>query len=103
MPLIRRLPKRGFKAPNRARYAIINVRDLNRFSDGETVDATALTECGLVRQLRDGVRVLGEGVLERRLTVVAHAFTRTAQAKIEACGGSCQTSKRSGAKRAAKG
>jgi large subunit ribosomal protein L15 len=90
MPLIRRLPKRGFKKPNRVEYAILNVGDLNKFEDGTTVDVGALREARIVRQVRDGVKVLGDGTLERKLTVVASAFTKSAREKIEAAGGTCE-------------
>ena len=90
MPLIRQLPKRGFKKPNRFEYVVLNVSDLNRFEDQTTVDYDALRAARLVRQGRDGVKILGDGTLERKLTVIATAFTKTAREKIEAAGGTCE-------------
>lgn len=86
MPLTRRIPKRGFKSINRVEYQVVNVRDLERM-DGE-VSLTSLRSAGLIRSLRKPVKVLGEGELGKKLTVSAHAFSASAQAKIEAAGGS---------------
>lgn len=95
MPLIRRLPKRGF---NNARFAIryipVNVGDLNRFEDGTRVDEALLRQVGLARGRADGIKILGEGELKRRLTVCAHAFSASARAKIEALGGACELLRR---------
>lgn len=87
MPLYRRLPKRGFKNIFANEYAEINVGTLNRFEDGATVDAVALIEIGILKNVRDGIRILGNGELTKKLTVVANGFTKTAQSKIEAAGG----------------
>ncbi|MGM9540516.1 50S ribosomal protein L15 [Anaerovibrio sp.] len=87
MPLYRRLPKRGFKNIFADVYAEVNVETLNRFEDGATVDAVALIEAGVLKNVRDGVRILGNGELTKKLTVVANGFTKTAQEKIEAAGG----------------
>ena len=87
MPLYRRLPKRGFKNIFANEYAEINVETLNRFEDGATVDAVALIEIGILKNVRDGIRILGNGELTKKLTVVANGFTKTAQSKIEAAGG----------------
>ena len=87
MPLYRRLPKRGFKNIFANEYAEINVDTLNRFEDGATVDAVALIEIGILKNVRDGIRILGNGELTKKLTVVANGFTKTAQSKIEAAGG----------------
>ena len=87
MPLYRRLPKRGFKNIFANEYAEINVATLNRFEDGATVDAVALIEIGILKNVRDGIRILGNGELTKKLTVVANGFTKTAQSKIEAAGG----------------
>ena len=87
MPLYRRLPKRGFKNIFANEYAEINVETLNRFEDGATVDAVALIEIGILKNVRDGIRILGNGELTKKLTVVANGFTNTAQSKIEAAGG----------------
>ena len=87
MPLYRRLQKRGFKNIFANEYAEINVETLNRFEDGATVDAVALIEIGILKNVRDGIRILGNGELTKKLTVVANGFTKTAQSKIEAAGG----------------
>ncbi len=90
MPLLRRLPKRGFKNVNRRSFLPVNVADLERFADGEQVDPGALKRAGLADGSADGVKVLGNGELTRRLTVRAHAFSVGARAKIEAAGGVCE-------------
>ena len=87
MPLYRRLPKRGFKNIFANEYAEINVETLNRFEDGATVDAVALVESGILKNVRDGVRILGNGELTKKLTVVANGFTKGAEEKIVAAGG----------------
>jgi large subunit ribosomal protein L15 len=90
MPLIRRIPKRGFNnARHTVRYLPVNLDALNRFADGERVDADALKNAGLA-QGANGVKILGGGELTRKLTVVAHAFSASAKAKIEAKGGTCE-------------
>ncbi len=87
-PLMRRIPKRGFSNdPFATRFAVVNVGDLNCFPDGAAVDLRALEEAGLVKQPQDGVKVLGDGELERKLTVTAHRFSKSAVKKIEAKGG----------------
>lgn len=90
MPLYRRLPKRGFTNHFAKEYAEINVKDLNRFEDGAVVDCTALFEAGLVKQVKDGVKVLGNGELTKKLTVKAEKFSKSAVAKIEAAGGKAE-------------
>jgi large subunit ribosomal protein L15 len=91
MPLFRRIPKRGF---NNARfttyYVPVNVSSLNDFEDGARVDETVLRNGGLVSGKSDGVKILGEGELTKKLTVCASAFSASARAKIEAKGGSCE-------------
>ena len=88
MPLYRRLPKRGFNNSVFAKqYAEVNVEQLNRFEDGATVDPVALIEAGILKNVRDGIRILGNGTLERKLTVIANGFTKSAVEKIEAAGG----------------
>ena len=91
MPLIRRIPKRGF---NHARFATnyipVNVEALSCFEDGTRVDEQKLREQGLVNGKGDGVKILGDGELTRKLTVSAHAFSASAKAKIEAKGGTCE-------------
>ena len=90
MPLYRRLPKRGFKNIFADVYAEVNVETLNRFEDGATVDAVALIEAGVLKNVRDGVRVLGNGELTKKLTVKASAFSASAKEKIEAAGGKAE-------------
>ncbi|MEI8340920.1 MAG: 50S ribosomal protein L15 [Verrucomicrobiota bacterium] len=89
MPLIRRLPKRGF---NNARfktvYAIVNLRDLNCFEDGASVDEKVLREAGLVRGTIDGVKILGIGELTKKIAIIADKFSASAKEKIEKAGGS---------------
>ena len=87
MPLYRRLPKRGFKNIFAKVYAEVNVETLNRFDDGATVDAVALIEMGVLKNVRDGIRILGKGELTKKLTVVANGFTKSAEEKITAAGG----------------
>jgi len=87
MPIYRRLPKRGFKNIWADVYAEVNVETLNRFEDGAVVDPVALVEAGVLKNVRDGIRILGNGELTKRLTVRANGFTKGAQQKIEAAGG----------------
>lgn len=91
MPLIRRMPKRGF---NNARFTIaylpVNVGLLNKFDDGARVDEAALRAIGLVNGHRDGIKILGGGELSKKLTVSASAFSASAKSKIEAKGGACE-------------
>lgn len=86
-PLHKRLPKRGFTNPNRKEYAIVNLEQLNRFEDGTEVTPELLLETGVVSKLRDGIKVLGEGKLESKVTVKAHKFSSSAKEAIEAAGG----------------
>ena len=87
MPLFRRIPKRGFKCRNSKFIISINVSDLNRFEDGATVDNAALKEAGLVKNPRDGVKVLGNGELTKKLTIKLAGASKSAVEKIEAAGG----------------
>jgi large subunit ribosomal protein L15 len=91
MPLIRRIPKRGF---NNARFATrfiaVNVGELDRFDNGVRVDETALRAVGLANGRADGIKILGNGELSKKLTVSAHAFSASARTKIEAKGGVCE-------------
>lgn len=88
LPLYRRLPKRGFtNARFKTEYAVINVGDLNKFEDGATVTPEILKEMGLVKNMLDGIKVLGNGTLERKLTVKAHKFSSVAKEQIEKLGG----------------
>jgi large subunit ribosomal protein L15 len=91
MPLIRRIPKRGFNNTAFAtRYIPVNVESLNRFEDGTRVDEALLRQTGLANGRGAGVKVLGGGELTKKLTVCAHAFSATARARIEAGGGTCE-------------
>ena len=87
MPLWRRLPKRGFKNVNRVNYAAVNVGDLNNFKDGTVVTPALLHEAGLVRKDFDGLKVLGAGKLEKKLTVQAAKFSKSAEEAIKNAGG----------------
>ena len=89
MPLIRRLPKRGFNnAAFKTKYAIINLCDLNKFDDGASVDEKALREAGLVRGTIDGIKILGNGDLTKKISIVADKVSASAKDKIEKAGGS---------------
>lgn len=87
MPLFQRLPKRGFTNRSRRRWAVINVGLLNCFEDGSAVSPQLLMEKGLVSNLKDGLKILGEGELSKKLTVQAHSFSARAARKIENAGG----------------
>jgi len=91
MPLVRRIPKRGFTNIFRVEFQVVNLRDLDRvFSDGDTVSVEALVEKGLVRGGKKLVKVLGDGELTKKLTVQVHKFSASAKAGIEKAGGSCE-------------
>ena len=90
MPLYRRLPKRGFNNKWGIVYDVINVSDLNRFEKDSVVDLEAMIEEGLLKQVRDGVKVLGRGELDKPLTVRANKFSSTAVEKIEKAGGKAE-------------
>ena len=99
MPLARRLPKRGFNNKKFATlYIPVNLESLNQFDDGATVDETALRAAGLVNGRGDGVKILGQGELEKKLTVKAAAFSASARAAIEGKGGSCEVAAKAEAK-----
>jgi len=87
MPLQRRVPKRGFKSLNKSVYQLVNVVALERFSDGQTVDAALLKQNGLIKNENYPVKILGDGELTKKLTVRADAFSQTAQDKIAKAGG----------------
>ncbi|MGX7092145.1 50S ribosomal protein L15 [Hutsoniella sourekii] len=89
-PLYRRLPKRGFKNINRKEYAIVNVETLNRFEEGTTVTPALLKETGVIKQELSGVKILGEGNLEKKLTVQAAKFSKSAEEAITNAGGSVE-------------
>ncbi|HVY71207.1 MAG TPA: 50S ribosomal protein L15 [Verrucomicrobiae bacterium] len=91
MPLIRRMPKRGFNNTRfGTRYIPVNLESLNAFDDGARVDEAALRATGLANGRGDGIKILGSGELKKKLTVLAHAFSGSAKAKIEALGGVCE-------------
>ncbi len=90
MPLQRRVPKRGFVNIFATKYATINVSDLEKFEDGAVVDAQALLESGLIKKTLDGVKVLGNGELTKKLTVNCAAFSTSAKEKIEKAGGKAE-------------
>ena len=91
MPLIRRIPKRGFNnARHATRYLPVNLDSLNQFDDGARVDEQALRGAGLANGRADGVKILGNGELTKKLNVSAHAFSASAKSKIEAKGGTCE-------------
>ena len=87
MPIYRRLPKRGFTNIFAKEYVEVKISDLNKFDNGATVDANALKEAGIIKKTCDGIKVLGNGSLEKKLTVKAAKFTVSAKEKIEAAGG----------------
>ena len=90
MPLYRRIPKRGFKCRNSKEIVGINLSALERFEDGAEVSVEALIEAGIVKNPRDGVKILGNGELTKKLNVKANAFSASAKEKIEALGGTCE-------------
>ena len=90
IPLYRRLPKRGFHNKFAKQYTAINVDKLNDFEDGAVINLETLTECGLVRKQLDGVKILGQGELTKKVTVQATVFSAAAKEKIEAAGGKCE-------------
>ena len=91
IPLYRKLPKRGFKNRFAKEFATVNVSALNRFEDGAVVDHDALISAGLAGKAADGLKILGNGNIEKKLTVRAAAFTAAAKEKIEAAGGKAET------------
>ena len=90
MPLQRRIPKRGFNNIFAKEIVAVNVGSLNKFEDGATVDAVALTQAGILKKACDGVKILSNGKLEKKLTVKANAFSAAAKEKIEAAGGKAE-------------
>ena len=90
MPLYRRIPKRGFTCRNSKEIVGINLSYLERFEDGATVTVESLVEAGIVKNTRDGVKILGNGELTKKLTVQANAFSASAKEKIEALGGKAE-------------
>lgn len=90
MPLYRRLPKRGFTNVFAKKWVVLNVADLNRFRAGSTISPEQLVESGYVKKIKDGLRILGQGDLQKKLTVKAHHFSEAARKKIEAAGGTAE-------------
>ena len=90
MPIYRRLPKRGFTNIFAKQYAEVKLTDLNKFEDGAVVDAEALKNAGIISKTLDGVKVLGNGEITKKITVKASKFTSAAAAKIEAAGGKAE-------------
>ncbi len=87
MPLQRLLPKRGFTNIFKKEFSVVNLDQLNLFEDGQVVDAEALLESGLVKKVNDGIKILGRGKLEKKLTVRVDAFSKSAAEAIESAGG----------------
>ena len=90
LPLFQRLPKRGFHNYTRVEYMVVNVEQLNVFEDGATVDVEALIKQGLVKDVKDGVKILGNGELTKKLVVKANKFSESAKKAIEVKGGSVE-------------
>ena len=90
MPLYRRIPKRGFTCPSHKEIIGINVSVLDRYDDGAVVDIAALIESGVIKNPKDGVKILGNGEITKKLTVKANAFSASAKEKIEAIGGTAE-------------
>ena len=90
MPLARRLPKRGFNNIFAVKYAAVNVSELNKFEDGAVVDAEALKAAGIVKKTLDGIKILGNGEISKKLTVKAAKFSTSAKEKIEQAGGKAE-------------
>jgi len=90
MPLFRRIPKRGFKNINKKQWAIVNIEALNAFENETVITPELLIDRGLIKKLNDGLKILGDGQLEKKLTVKANKFTQSAISKIEAAGGKAE-------------
>ncbi|BCS98490.1 50S ribosomal protein L15 [Desulfoluna limicola] len=90
MPIYRRLPKRGFTNIFKKEFAILNVKDLARFEEGQVVDEAALVEVGLVKGRRDGIKILGNGEITMKLTIKECQVSKSAREKIEAAGGTVE-------------
>ena len=90
IPLYRKLPKRGFNNRFAKEYAIVNLDALNSFNDGDTVNLEALMSCGKIKKALDGLKILGNGEITKKITVQAKVFSKSAKAKIEAAGGKAE-------------
>ena len=90
MPLMRRLPKRGFFNRFRTQYEVVNVDRLEMFEDGQVVTPVELIQAGIINKIQDGVKIMGNGDFTKKLTVQANKFTATAKEKIEAAGGKAE-------------
>jgi len=90
MPLVRRLPKRGFTNVFAKEYSVVNIEDLEIFEDDTVVTPELLMEKGFVNKMKDGIKILGNGTLTKKLTVKAHKFSKSAKEKIEAVGGKAE-------------
>lgn len=90
MPLHQRIPKRGFTSKFKKQFAVVNVQDLNRFAEGTEITPELLIETGVVSSVGDGIKILGAGELSIKLAVQAHRFSKGAEAKIKAAGGSIE-------------
>lgn len=90
IPLYRKLPKRGFNNRFAKEYAIVNLSDLNSFNDGDTVNLEALMSCGKIKKALDGLKILGNGEISKKITVQAKVFSKSAKEKIEAAGGKAE-------------
>ena len=90
IPLFQRLPKRGFKNINRKEYAIVNLCDLNQFEDGTVVTPDLLIDAKIIKDIKSGVKILGCGTLEKKLTIKAHKFSASASEEIKKAGGTAE-------------
>ena len=90
MPLQRRIPKRGFNNIFAKKIVAVNVNALNVFEDGATIDSAAMIKAGIIKKENDGIKIIGNGKLDRKLTVKAAAFSESAKSKIEAAGGKAE-------------
>ncbi len=90
LPFFQRLPKRGFKNFNRKEYAIVNLKDLNQFNDGDVVTPEVLVAANLVKEVKSGIKILANGELEKKLTVKANLFSKAAEAAITKAGGTVE-------------
>jgi ribosomal protein L15 len=90
IPLYRKLPKRGFNNRFAKEYAIVNLDALNSFNDGDTVNLEALMSCGKIKKALDGLKILGNGEITKKITVQAKVFSKSAKEKIEAAGGKAE-------------